>query len=357
MKKLFLLVPVAALVMTACTSESTESVGASQQPQEIAFNAVVQPNTRAAIQSAVFPNQEMFVVAYQATATAEDYFAKTTFNKGATYWEGATKRYWPLSPATINFLAVTGITDANTAHVTFPATGSASGTANVASATVAYTAANSYGPTSQQDIMYAVGQGSVEQSGNNLTFPAKVDMTFYHALAMINFQVKAFSSVEVSAITINSIKLNGAQYTGTLTITNNAACTTASAQVKPTVAWSGDTAPTGNDRPAVNNVPSSLTTTFAPANTTTVDAEGNSWACMMVVPSTFTGFTINYTVDGHTYDYEYVPAGFSGSTPNTTALTEGNKYTYQITFKLHEILIEPSVQQWTDNNNTLTIYE
>lgn len=364
MKKTLFVVAVAAIAMTACTNEKNEYVGSGSEQKEIAFMPVTQKATRAAVQSATFPDQDMFVVAYQASPVTGDYFEKTTFTKGTTYWEGSPKKYWPLSAATINFLAVTGIATANTAHVTFPATGSVAGTANVTSATVAYTSTNSYGPTSQQDIMYAVGQGSVTQGNTNtLTFPANVAMTFYHALAMINFQVKAYSDVEASAITVNSIKLNGAQYTGTLTITNNAACTTSSAQVKPTVAWSGDTAPTGNDRPTVVNVPSSITTTYAPVNDNSKkpgDVGYAAWACMMVIPTSFTSFTINYTVtDGvtpHNYDYTYVPGGYDGGgAPIATSLTEGNKYNYQITFKLHEILIDPSVDTWDETNSAFDI--
>jgi hypothetical protein len=341
MKKYLLLASVAALAFTSCSDQSTEFVGdeAAQKAREIAFAPIAKPVTRAAVQTAVFPTSNSIeVVAYQATATAGNYFGQTTFSKGDTYWEGG--KYWPLSAATINFLGVTGTT--NSSHVTFPTTASL-----VSSASVAYTSANSYLPTSQKDIMYAVGQGVVSQTGNTLSFPPKVDMTFYHALALINFQVAASSPTEVGAITINSIKLNGAQYTGTLAITNNAACTTTSAQVKPTAAWTPETAPTGASRPDVVNVPSSLTTTMAPAT-------DDPWAAMMVIPSSFESFTINYTVtDGttpHIYDYTYVPGGYDGGgDPIVTPLVEGTKYTYQITFKLHEILINPSVDPWDED--------
>ena len=359
MKKILFFISVAAVAMTACTNVSDEYVG-SPESREIAFKAVVQPQTRAAVQSAKFPvAQDMFVAARQVAPVAEDYFAKTTFSKGTTYWEGETKKYWPLSASTINFLAVTGIAAANTDHVSFPATGSDEGTANIASASVAYTSANSYGPTSQQDIMYAVGQGVVTQTNNSLVFPANVPMTFYHALAMINFQVKAYSNVE-EAITINNIKLNGVKYTGSLTITNDAKYSTTDAQAKPTVAWTGDAAPTDNNRPVVPNVPANPTyNVYYPANTTVntagSEAEGNAWACLMVVPDVIMSFTINYTYDNHTYDYTYYPSGTTGT---ATSLTAGYKYTYQITFKLHEILVDPKVDAWdTHNTDTpITIY-
>ena len=360
MKKILFLASLAALALTSCTSESNEYAGSKSEQKEIAFFPVTQPTTRAAVQSAKFPEaQHIFVAARQVAPVAEDYFGKTIFSKGTTYWEGSQKRYWPLATSTINFLAVTGIADANTDQVSFPATGSSPGTANIASASVAYTSANSYDQNSQLDIMYAVGQGKVTQTNNSLSFPANVPMTFYHALAMINFQVKAFSTVE-EAITINNIKLNGVKYTGSLVITNDAKYSTEDAQVKPTVAWTGDTAPTGDNRPTVPNVPTHPTyNVYNPANTTVntsgSEAEGNAWACLMVVPDEIMSFTINYSYDGHTYDYTYYPSGTTGT---AYSLTAGNKYTYQITFKLHEILINPQVDPWDTHNtdNSVNIF-
>jgi hypothetical protein len=124
MKKLFLLVPVAALALTACTSESTESVGAAQQPKEISFTALAQPNTRAEVEGTDFPNQEMYVAAYDATTPpGADYFAQTVFSQdGSTgLWKASPKKYWPLDCATLNFLAYTGVPSGSYFNVTHPA--------------------------------------------------------------------------------------------------------------------------------------------------------------------------------------------------------------------------------------------
>jgi hypothetical protein len=70
---------------------------------------------------------------------------------------------------------------------------------------------------------------------------------------------------------------------------------------------------------------------------------------LMVVPDDaatgdFTSFTINYTFDGKTYEYTYTPA--------STQVEQAKHYIYEITFRLHEIFINPSVEDWADQTAT-----
>ena len=361
MKKYLFLASVAALSFTACTNETEEftGTGSADQQKEISLFAVAQPNTRAAVQGAIFPTgNTMEVKAYKSSATAGEYFDKTTFTRqeietGVYKWRGTTKRYWPLSAATINFFAVSGA-GVDAADITI---------ANaLASATVEYdaTAANNasntaYSATTQSDIMYAFQRKSVTQSGNTLTFPGDVDMTFKHALALINFQIKA-GDTESQAIQIYKIELDGARYTGDLTITNTNAASVDGA-------WSAKVDWTPND--VVNDVlvpnigntttPVALTTSYVPDNSDTEDPA--DWASLMIIPSKqstsqdygFTSFTIYYKLDGKDYTYTYAPT-LSGSDPALTVVQAGNKYTYQITMTLHEILIVPTVEAWSEQN-------
>ena len=382
MKKLFLLVPVAALVMTACTSESTESVGATaQQPKEISFAPLAQNPTRAAVHGNVMPEQPIYVAAYQAataTGTVGNYFAETQFlknYKGGSasasdgVWGGVTPRYYPLGAATINFLAVTGnngTKDINTtdANVTFDAT-------NYASAVqVKYSTTESYSAADQVDIMYATGQGVVSQSGNGLTFAGggttsteNVAMTFNHAFALLNFQVKAAAGSE-GLIEVNSIQVNNAAFTGTLDITNAYyAETDATAKNQPKIQWTPDTKTdavvTGISDYTVDN------TTSVTPSTLWYPNNASSWANIMIVPSDtkgvsptqrgFDSFTITYTIKATTgqaaqqYTYTYWPSNTVGTRTN---VQEGKMYTYQITFNLHEIRVEPSVTDWVENGPT-----
>ena len=65
----------------------------------------------------------------------------------------------------------------------------------------------------------------------------------------------------------------------------------------------------------------------------------------MVVPNQgMASFTINYTLDGKTYNYTYTPA--------SPTLAQATKYTYNITLTVHEIKIAPTVTDWTEGGPT-----
>ena len=336
MKKSLFLFATAALVLASCSndvtvSENTALEGSNAQ-KEIAFsplsNTPKRAIRRAAVDGTVFPTTlDMYVAAYQVEPTAENYFAGTQFiydNAGGTsassgYWGGATAKYWPLSACYINFLAYTNVTGSAAFNAT-----------NYASAAVITQTDNS---SAQKDLMYAIGNGAVTQSGNTLTFPTKVDMQFKHAQAWMDFYVKANSPVE-TAITVNSITLKGAKYAGTYTITH----TNYNAKAGQAVAgaWSslGDAA----------NV--AVPGWSAAALTTSLVQVGDG---LMIVPddnastNDWASFVVNYTVDGKTYDYEYTAA--AGPAAN---VDQAKHYVYNITFKLHEIFVQATVADWTD---------
>ena len=344
MKKSLFILATAAIALASCNNDVkiAENKTLGNNPQEIAFfplsqkSARLQAPAKAPVQGTVFPNQSMEVTAYQSAgiATPANYFAKTTFSQdGSTgIWKGS--RYWPLSSATINFFAVTGEA-ANNITVND----------NLASASVTYAINN------QSDIMYAFGRGAVEQNGNALVFPANVPMSFKHALALVNFQIKGSTAIKVK-----SIKLNGARYTGSLALANSVEAQAASGDVTTTVTWTPD------DKVDDVTVPSivsgtALSSTLYPENTAT-----SYPASLMIIPTQqtgsltkygFTTFTITYcivnnAVDGPDQTYTYAPSGYTASTPNLTEVAAGYKYTYQINMTLHEIEIQPTVTAWVE---------
>ena len=328
MKKHLFLFAAAALALASCSSDDTiaenSSVG-NQQQKEIALFAVNQKATRAAISDGTYPdNQVMQVAAYakpiSSSWTAGGYFDKTPFNgTNATSWKGTPARYWPLTDAYVSFLAVTGV-DAE--DITFDASTFASG------ATVVYDAASF---TAQGDLMYSGKQEQVTKSGNTLTYPDDADMEFKHALAWLNFKIRVPNAATYTdVIDVTSIVVNGAYQTGTFTITNTGYDT------------AGDPTPTGTwgsfGSATATTVPSSSYTAALPNDGTYADC-GNVLLVPQASPTTsFTSFTINFTMNGKAYSFDY--------TPDSKVLAQAKKYTYQITFKLTEIEIDPVVVTW-----------
>lgn len=343
MKKSLFLIPVAALALVACSNDEVVEQNTTQnQPKEIAFSAFATPTTRAAIDGTAFPTTlDMKVAAYQVEATggsAGAYFDATTFKyqyaggasnstANASYWGGATAKFWPLTEAYINFLAIANANSDNATGVTW-------GTNKADQVTIVM----SDNSSDQRDLMYARGDGAVTKSGNTLTFPDKVDMEFKHAQAWIDFKVKANSTTE-TAITVNSITLTGAKYNGTYTVTHTAY----NAKTGQGVAGAWSALGDAQNIAVPGWLPAALTTSFATV--------GNG---LMIVPDDtstgdFTSFTINYTFDGKTYTYTYTPA--------STQVEQAKHYIYEITFRLNEIFINPTVEDWDDQTATQITYQ
>ena len=182
MKKSLFFVAAAAVVLASCSSdvkisENTVPVGSNQQ-REIAFSSVAHTLKHAPVTDGVFPTTStMQVTAFDADS-ARDFFTATTFSHSAgTIWTGG--KYWPLSPATINFLA----------YANFEGTSATWGTTHKASGVTLVMTDNK---SAQKDLMYACGTGTVSQSDNALSFPANVPMAFKHAQAWISFMADAY---------------------------------------------------------------------------------------------------------------------------------------------------------------------
>lgn len=357
MKKHLFLFAAAAVALASCSSDDTIAESSSlsnQQQKEISLFAVNQSATRAAIEDGVFPTGEsMQVAAYQVepTASAGNYFPGTTFayNSAASsaqstpIWSGnPTKRYWPLSACYINFLAYANVTGtAIFGDQLEPAVASAS------KAVITQTDNSS----AQKDLVYAIGNGEVTQpSGNSLVFPPKVGMAFQHAQSLIAFRVKAYDDAEASAITVKKIILNNAYYAGTFVITHTNYDATTSQSVDGE--WTSV-----SGKKATLDVPGSTSisinkSTFTDAGSVLVVPNSTQTTPPTVDPS-FDSFTIEYTFDSKDYSYTYVP-----TTPSGLILTKATKYVYDITFKLHEIMINPSVASWGNGGTgSITIQE
>ena len=340
MKKILFLASLAAVAMTSCTSESNEYVG-DNTPKEIAFFPVNQGTTRAAITTAVFPTDLGMDVSALDLTNHREFFTPTTFSHGATYWEGTTKRYWPLSPVQVNFLAIAN------QNVTTPATDvtwTTTGTQSSEAQSVQVVMADNYAySTAQKDFMFAIGNGQVTKNGNNLSFPTKIDMAFKHTQAYLVFNLKA-ADVPSQAITITNVELKNVYTQGTATIARQTPGTYADANTDLTWNRTAGSSAAANYR--------SITSTQA-AISQALTEDYVETGHLMVVPNMTAANTyddngttllqISYTLDSKAYTLEY-------ELTNDT-YKAGYKYVYNITFKLHEIVIDPVVTEWDTDVN------
>lgn len=325
MKKSLFFLASAALVLASCNNDvkldENTSLVTSNQPKEIAFNLL--SNTpkrsikRTAILDGTFPTSSVIEVAAYDAENSVDVFNAATFsyNNDLALWKCATPKYWPFTAATINFLGYANLTAGS---ATWDATHNAAGVTLVM-------ADNS---TTQNDLMYAVGQGKVTQTGNALVIPQKVDMAFTHAQSLLTFNVKANIA---DAITLKKITLNNAYYGGTLTIDFSGYNTTTTPPVLTNATWGSLT----NQKATLDIFDG----TYAVTTGSTKKAE------TMVVPNpsgaSFDSFTLTYRIAGIDKDFTYT------FTPTDRNLAKATKYVYDITFTLHEILIDASVTEWT----------
>lgn len=351
MKKLFLF-SVAALAFCACSSDEvvSENSAANQQPKEISFAPLNKVNTRAISNSKHgYINGTTFDQAWGMTVSAVDvanstspFFAATDFTYKTTpgLWGGETPRYWPLSPVQINFLAI--------AHANADNSTGVSWTNSTTSHQVTVDVDN-YAKTAQYDLVYAIGHGQVTQNGNALSFPTKVDMIFKHAQAYLVFNLKAADDAS-KAITITNVELQNVWTKGTATI----------ARTNPSTYADNNTSLTWNRTAGDGDAATyrSVTTTQA-AISQTLTTDFVETGHLLVIPNMTTANTptdnatdtklkISYTLNGNPYTYVY--------TIDNDTYDAGKKYIYNITFKLHEIFIDPVVTDWVETGNTTNIY-
>lgn len=292
----------AMMILASCSK--TEVVYQDQDPQEIGFFSIVKKQTKAANSGIDFTHTNMVVAASISDSEAIEegvYFGKTEFLPVEGYFTGG--KYWPIQPATLDFLAVAPEV-ADQVVTTFP-NGAASATVVVRG-----------NETNQHDVMYA--EAEARKVAN--VAPTAVGMEFNHALAWVFFKFKGNSNVRVNSIAVN------ARYNGTLTINNG--------ENGLSVNWD-NAQTTAQD---IANVPGAGNGVEL---TTAEQSFGNG---LLVVPGTGVKFTISYTItdpDGQTsHNYEYV---YGDDNDESVVWAAGKKYTYSISMNVNEIRIDPTI--------------
>lgn len=315
MKKYFSLAAIALSVLCSCNKEE---IATEDKPHSdlirITTGIDIGLSTKSAITDGVFPtSRDMIVSAFHSTS-AQNHFTATVFKHSSGAW--MADKSWPLS-GTLDFLAyspgaatvsdiIWGATDA-TSSIKFNLPDNSS---------------------IQEDIL--IGCAAAR--------PANTDVVidFKHPQAYLTFTGKAsdsYSSTTNRGITINSITLKSAKYSGTILANRSGS--------DLSFFWSS----LGSAKTLA--VPGLSSTNL----TTTAASLGRG---ILLPEQAEVGFNINYTLHNGTdaagnlvntiMDYDYSPS-------SPISWEAGKKYTYGIDVSMKGISITPSVALWAAGAN------
>ena len=190
-------------------------------------------------------------------------------------------------------------------------------------------------------------------------------MSFKHAMAALVFLAKsniAYNSTRNIEITINSISVMSAKYSGTLTLNNPSA---GNGTGDFTAAWSS----LGNQKASIvarvwntgntgtNTSESALSGFNVPTAYNSIESKPFGDGYVLVPEQTAASFVVNYTIHNgfmannttaqdNTVEYQITPTG---------NWEMGKKYIYDLQFSLTEIQIIPTVVDWDNQTATNTI--
>lgn len=335
------LIALAALAtLAACTKSEVEYA----QTSEITFTPVTKNITKSMITGTAFPTTESFnvwawynQVAAETTPAAWD---KTTDNLYVTEgqfvykstqnsWGGATPYYWP-KVGSLLFAGYYPSSVAEKADYTFDGSTNAMTFTNVQQGFVAETGHS-------EDLMYFNMTPKSYKAG-------PVPVVFKHALSWVTVNLKRADFAvtgDYPKITIRKVDFTDVNPQGTGTVTGT----------DGTISW------------VVNGTAANTTVTTGNVVLTTTDQMQKQ---PLFIPQVFTSdmnLEINYTIsssatESFTETLSVPLNGMVGQTPSTTdpgtneevtisSWEPAKHYTYNILMGLDEILIEPTVADWT----------
>lgn len=344
----------ALLALSACNKESDKGV---YSETEIGLRAMSSA-TKSAINGTAFPDgYDMLVSAYFNTGafaggdTPKNYFEGIHFAKNGTAWKSTTQpKYYPID-GTLDFLAIAsaGLKDDEKGIVPTAVWGASS---NVAKQVVVTVPDNS---AKFDDLLYgAANAQGISTSGTGIAFQ--------HAMTSVVFVAKcnvAYDATTNVGITLTGITIDGAKYSGTLTVENPAA---GGGTGDLTASWSSLGSPVANLATRVWDsgntgvkIDESAFSSLDLTNTATaIDASHPFGDAYVLLPAqAAVPFTLHYTqhngfeADGETplnvsHQYQVTPSG---------NWAMGKKNIYSLNFTLTEIQVTPEVMNW--DNNTI----
>lgn len=341
---------VAALSFTSCNKEDAPAMKNNVQNEICAVNVAA---TKGYVTGAQFEDtpydkiheadpssfispRTMLLSAYltpqDSKAAPGDYFVAKEFAKDATdgLWHADPKVYWPLG-GTLDFLAVSTKT-------AFPERNVSWDKDNASDEVVIYVT-DKY---TQDDIIFAGTTGKkVAETGAN---PGNVALTFNHAQAWIEFQLKVADAESENLIHVKDITIENIYKQGELTIIRKGA----SAEAE----WSfrGEIAKDALMEDTFGVTADSTDATPKQWNTLTAEAQ---YMDMLLPEQEQTSFVMTYVLAGQpdvelTYRYDLTKT-------STVNWEMGKKYVYQINCTINEITVTPSVTEFTPG--TVTNFE
>lgn len=338
MNKVFLAIAAVA-ALAACSKSDVEYA----QTGEISFVPVAKNMTKSMMTGTTFQASESFnvwawynqtddntAVADWDTATDKYYFEEATFvNRGGTSWGGATPYYWP-KVGSLLFAGYYPVEAADKASYEFDGETNQMVFTGYEQSEVAET-----GYT--EDLMYF---NMTENSHNS----GPVAVVFKHALSWVTVNlartsdnpaddegnIPQYPEIKVNSVTFTNVNPEG---TGTVVGTDG------------DITWT------------LTGTPDN--TVVTPAEGVVLEAAPQTQTEPLFIPQVFTDkmeLQVNYTISSSATEsfsetYTVALKGMSG-TEGEKAVTvnsweDAKHYTYNITIGLEEILIEPTVADWT----------
>ena len=340
MKKLFISV-LAVAAAVACTKTNVDF----EQPAEIGFSPVAAMSSKAAINNGVYPagqpigiwsNYDGGIAADQTpnyttnfkTAYLED--AKFIYKQdveGKNAWGGETAYYWPTNGSLVF------------AGYSMPASGSVgtSRSYDFASDKMTITGYTQSDQTASTfDLLWF---GRTEKSYNYRNATKAVPVTFKHALSWITIKVQgdATSTSATNPWKITSVVMNDVNTVGDAELT---------ASATDPVVWKNWAAP--KDMTIFTGA-KPLTTSAATSDATIETTENGT----VVIPQKPLQLTVTYTyktpANVDITETKTVALKLTADENDTNNVWKGGvHYTYTLTFKSNEILVAPTVSEWTE---------
>lgn len=354
----------APLLLVGCQKEfAVDPNSGGEGIHEIAVRTVSGSSlaTRSAVSGTVFPDgYDMVVSAYRnmgegvsAKDASANYFEGIKFTSTEDLWHADTPKYWPLT-GNLDFLAVATSGYNTAANGIAPAC--VWNSDNVAKEVVMTVPDNS---SAFDDILFGGVNGQTYMASGN-------PIVFRHAESAVVFTASsnvAYNAETNVGVTIDSISVNGAKYSGTLTVTNPAAGAT---EVKDSVvaAWSNlgtqkayvkarvwDSANLGT---SVSE--SVLTGLNLTATSTSLATKPFGEGYVILPEQDAVPFTMTYTIHNgkdasgaavnNQMQYKYTPKAGS-------KWEQGKKHVYDIIINLSEVTVAPSVIDWDNAQQEL----